>query len=701
MTAETADLPPQPHWAPTVEVGEPFDLRLTVRDRFGNTVTDYAGTVGTDLWQATDQGQFLPPYTFQPWDQGVHEFTGVSIASPGEWNLVSFDTGDPRIAGTFTIATGAQIRGNKWNDRNGNGVLDNGESGLAGWTIYLDLDGNGDLEPNEPTSVTDAGGAYAFTGLDPGWYTVREVLQPGWQQTGPAEGMHFVAFSGGFVATGKDFFNRDCHPTAMLVNPVNRSVVPVQSFIFPYIDIEFSDPGYDLDPATILDTGPEFTLTGAAARNATVFGAPEPVRGKPNVYRYTFTGGLGEGRVGINFLGGTFADVAGNWNLPDSTSCSFTTVRSVFIGDSGVTEGNNWGTRIVTFPVTLSSRSSKPIRVWYTTVAGTAKPGKDYVAKTGKLDFPAGTLGPQYVRIQVICDRMDEDDETFTVKLYNPTNVVITPLGGAGTIRDDDPAPTMTINDVVVSEAAAAALVTVRLSAPCGRPVSVQYATANGTATAGADYRAKAGTVSFVPNPTTGATATTQTIRVPIINDALDEPRETFKIRLLPPCNVAIGRASATVTILDNDPPPTISIRDVAVQEGNAGIGYAVFTVFLSAPGGLPINVRYATANVTALAGSDYRATSGTLTFAPGATTRTVSVAIFGDTARESNETFRVTLSGPTNSTLARAAAIGTILNDDPALVRTVRQSLKAKSVGPVVDQAILDLVLGANVAPK
>ncbi len=113
-------------------------------------------------------------------------------------------------------------------------------------------------------------------------------------------------------------------------------------------------------------------------------------------------------------------------------------------------------------------------------------------------------------------------------------------------------------------------------------------------------------------------------------------------------------------------PLPGLSVADVSVAEGNAGTTPATFTVSLSAPSTQTITVGYATADGTAtVAGSDYQAASGTLTFSPGQTSKTVTVNINGDTSVESDEAFTLKLSGATNATLSRATATGTIRNDD------------------------------------
>ena len=110
---------------------------------------------------------------------------------------------------------------------------------------------------------------------------------------------------------------------------------------------------------------------------------------------------------------------------------------------------------------------------------------------------------------------------------------------------------------------------------------------------------------------------------------------------------------------------PRISVGDVILDEGNTDSREAVFTVLLSAPATSVVTVQYATADGTAAAGIDYTPASGTLTFAVGNDAAEVRVAVVGDAAVESDETFYLTLSSPSGATLETAAATATILNDD------------------------------------
>src|SRR5262249_12530458 len=116
-------------------------------------------------------------------------------------------------------------------------------------------------------------------------------------------------------------------------------------------------------------------------------------------------------------------------------------------------------------------------------------------------------------------------------------------------------------------------------------------------------------------------------------------------------------------------PPPTLSISDVTVTEGNTGTVNALFTVSLSAIWNQTVTVHSSTADNTAtIAGNDYQTKSATLTFNPGVTSQTITVLVNGDRLPEPNETFFVNLSSPTNATIADGQGIGTIIDDEPRI---------------------------------
>lgn len=134
------------------------------------------------------------------------------------------------------------------------------------------------------------------------------------------------------------------------------------------------------------------------------------------------------------------------------------------------------------------------------------------------------------------------------------------------------------------------------------------------------------------------------------------------------------GTASASLTVSQ----PVLSVSDASVVEGDAGTANLDFTVTLAPASPLTITVDYATSDGTALSAGDYTATTGTLTFAPSETTKTVTVTVAGDAVIEPDETLVLTLSNPSNATISDATATGTITTDDFAVVDTTRPVLNA-----------------------
>ena len=336
-----------------------------------------------------------------------------------------------------------------------------------------------------------------------------------------------------------------------------------------------------------------------------------------------------------------------------------------------LTEGN-MGTGTATFTVTLSAPSTQTVTVEFATANGTATSGSDYTAATGTLTFaPGDTSEP--VTISLSGDTLDEVDETFTVTLTNPANATLGTAVATGTIIDDDATPSLSIDDVSRAEGSAGsttAQFTVTLSQVSGRTVTVNYATANLTPTAsavaGTDYTAASGTLTFAPGDST------KTITVTLAGDAADEFDETYHVILSGAANASITKATGIGTITNDDSPPTVSIDDVSTTEGNSGTKNLTFTVSLSTASGKTINVNYASANrspVSATAGVDYTAVSGSVSFAPGETTKSIAVSLNGDGTLEADETFQVDLTLPMGepATFLKAQGLGTLVNDDAA----------------------------------
>ncbi len=226
-------------------------------------------------------------------------------------------------------------------------------------------------------------------------------------------------------------------------------------------------------------------------------------------------------------------------------------------------------------------------------------------------------------------------------------------------------APTLSINDVSVNENAGTATFTVTLSGSTSvYPVTVAYATANGTAMQPGDYTMMNGV------PTFDVGETMKTIIVPINDDNIYEgtTAETYTVNLSSPTNATISDGIGDGSIVDNDSAPTLSIANTTpgAEPGTDN----VFTVTLSGNTALLVTVNYATGGGSATAGSDYGTATppSPLTFAangPATQTATITVPTLDDNLFEVTEDFMVTLSGATNATITTATATGTIADNE------------------------------------
>jgi hypothetical protein len=360
----------------------------------------------------------------------------------------------------------------------------------------------------------------------------------------------------------------------------------------------------------------------------------------------------------------SLADLGYTVNLAAADSYSFPGLLGagfVSINDVSITEGNS-GTQLATFTVTRSGGSAA-FSIGFSTSDGTATGGSDYLAKSGALNFAAG-VNSQTVSATVNGDATGEGDETFFVNLFNATNgALVTDGQGTATIVNDDAGPgTITIDDVYVVEGdSGTQIVTFTVARTGGDAAfSVNFATANGTASAGSDYVARTGTLNF------GVGENTRTVSVIVNGDTAIENHETFFVNLSGATNgLAIADRQGLGTIANDDSPGSISINDVSIAEGDGGSQIATFTVTRTG-GTRAFVVHYATADGTARDNSDYEAVFGDLHFAAGDNAKTVSVTINGDTLFENNEAFFVNLSGATNgATILDEQGQGTIVNDD------------------------------------
>jgi hypothetical protein len=358
-----------------------------------------------------------------------------------------------------------------------------------------------------------------------------------------------------------------------------------------------------------------------------------------------------------------------------------TSAPALQIGNATVTEGNS-GTINATFAITLSAAYNQPVSLHYATgdyPYNSATADVDYVAQSGQITIPAGQTSA-VIEVPVIGDRVGEFTEYFVVNLSNPTNAFIADGQGVGTILDDEPVISMESTYVSTTEGNTGTTLLkfiVRLSAASSAEVRVNYSTVEGDtgwwsgggyyggydyhspATSGNDFQPVAGTLVFAPGEVE------KSIDVPVIGDRVGgEGYEYFFLNLSDASGALLTYPSGVGAIVDDEPHAYI-ISYPNAPEGNAGTSPLAFTVVLSHAYDEPVTVSYTTSDGSALAGSDYVATTGSVTFEPFQTSQSIAVPIMGDTVPEYDEYFGLRLTGAENASYSDYSVYGYINDDD------------------------------------
>jgi hypothetical protein len=342
--------------------------------------------------------------------------------------------------------------------------------------------------------------------------------------------------------------------------------------------------------------------------------------------------------------------------------------ESVQFSDTAYSVNEADGTATIT--VTLSHALGVQTTVHYATSDGTATAGSDYTATSGDLTFAAGETQKTFnVSILNPATPDPEDPETVTVTLTSPgTSLVLgDPSTATLTINDDDPPGLLDFKSLSysASETGGVATITVERVGGVGGPVAVDYTTSDGTATAGSDYTATSGTLTWASGDSADKTFT-----VPIAWDGRGEGPETINLALSNPDGADLGpNTAAVIHVADDGASGPLALTSSSY---NVGESDGAVTVTVTRSGGSlggPVTVDYATADGTATAGSDFTATSGTLTFGPGESSKSFSVPIANDSSHEDGESFQVALSNPGGgaSLGSPAGASVTIADDDAA----------------------------------
>jgi hypothetical protein len=342
------------------------------------------------------------------------------------------------------------------------------------------------------------------------------------------------------------------------------------------------------------------------------------------------------------------------------------------------------------------------IGVTWTTSNGTAVAGQDFgtlgnaAQKTGTLSWAAGDATPKTITVgsglvPVINDSEFEPDETFAITLSAPTG---------GTQITSQPSTTVTIVDneshvqfdaptYSALENAGNVVLTVTRTDSTALAQTVRWAAANGSAVAGTDYGAAAVTTPPSGFLTFNAGQATQTISIPILQDALIEGPESFTVALSSlTAGAVIGAdGTATVTIDDDDRGVAMQAASINVPEG---AGNATVTVVRTGSSTGTMSVNYATSNGTALAGTHYTATSGTLDWADGdGAPKAISVPIVDDAAVNSTRNFFVTLSAPSGAALGSPSRTTVNVTDDDNTVQFAMASATVSEAAASVSLSV------------
>ena len=335
-----------------------------------------------------------------------------------------------------------------------------------------------------------------------------------------------------------------------------------------------------------------------------------------------------------------------------------------------------------TVSATLSHPSSAATTVTVTAVSGFYTPGSDAEIVIAAGSTSSATDTATITAVDDDVDNVGDRRVTVTGTAANAQaaaeSQTVAVTGAALTLTDDEATPTVTLalsepeatkpDTIAESGVGNASTVTARLSGPSSEAVMLTVSATAGTHAADGDF-----TLSSVKTLTiaAGLTASTGTVTVTAADNATDEPDKAVTVSATVSGRSGIADpAAVTLTIADDDAAPAVSISSPSVSEGASGATAALaFEVTLDAASGKRVTVEYAEGpGGTAATGTDYTALAGgTLTFAAGETSKTVTVTVTGDTLDEPNETVRVVLSGPANATLGTAEGTGTIADDDAA----------------------------------
>jgi len=608
---------------------------------------------------------------------------------------------------TATIADNdLSISGSKWNDLNNDQKRDRGEPGLAGVTVYLDLNDNGRLDAGDRSTTTNANGEYLFDNLTAGEYLVREVVPDDFLQSFPVGEVTetgvildgtAIQFGDISLTTGDSNLTTDAYgafgsdaeegttfasgialrfgaesgatflSTGEIGNSGNLSdpgftaftnSSATSSFNFSGLDFTLSQTFREVGNTRVLTQTYFISNSGTARVDWEMFryfdddlqfdnsadngGGRLAIEGQEILFETETDGTTETDFVGITATGGD-RDTPGRYEVNDASDLVNNIVEASGLDDivNGDRDNDGFVDAEAGYDVSLALRNSFSLDpdtstvYTTTTIFGSGEPA-DVERQSG--GFYRLTLNPE---------------EPITAADFGNFQITIPEISVENaSVQEGDRDPDNPDRPTANLE------FTVLLSEPTIVPVTVDYETADQSATVGRDYHQLTDTLVFAPGETE------KTVTVPVLGDEEVESEETLLLLLSDAAVGIIIDNEATGTIA-NDDLPSLSIPNIEVSEGDRGANNAVFQVRLSAQAIDPVTFNYSTQDGTAVAGSDYEQTTGVLTINPGQIQGTIAVPIIGDISLEPDETFFLQLTNINNGQPNTVEARGTIINDD------------------------------------
>ncbi len=620
-----------------------------------------------------------------------------------------------RKTATATIAdNNLSISGSKWNDLNNNQKRDRGEPGLAGVTVYLDLNDNGRLDAGDRSTTTNANGEYLFDNLTAGEYLVREVVLDDFLQSFPVgevtetgvildgTGIQFGDISlttgdsnlttdayGAFGSDAEDSttlasgialrIEEETEATFLTTGEIGNSgnlsdpgftaftnSSATSSFNFSDLDFTLSQTFREVGNTRVLTQTYFISNSGTARVDWEMFryfddnlqfdnsadnggGARSAFEGQEILFETETAGTTRDDSdfVGITATGGN-RDTPGRYEVNDASDLVNNIVdfsRSVASGLDDIVNGDRDNDGFVDaeagYDISLALRNSFSL-----------DPDESTVYTTTTI-FGSGALADVDVQSGGFYRLTLNAEEPITAADFANFQITIPEISVENaSVQEGDRDPDNPDRPTANLE------FTVLLSEPTIVLVTVDYETADQSATVGRDYQLTADTLVFAPGETE------KTVTVPVLGDEEVESEETLLLLLSDAAVGIIIDNEATGTIA-NDDLPSLSIPNIEMSEGDRGANNAVFQVRLSAQAIDPVTFNYSTQDGTAVAGSDYERTTGVLTINPGQIQGTIAVPIIGDISLEPDDIFFLQLTDINNGQPNTVEVRGTIINDD------------------------------------